>query len=236
MSAVSSLDASKNTPIDTVASPKNLKEKILSNLQRLFRDGKNYVLGNKRAFANIGQVGGTAALVAGGAALLFSGVAANLTIGGIPLGIPLLAAGGILLAAGTILQVATYIEDKSTTVEEKIRGFFEKTLENIGVGSFAGVTFSAACATFSLSKLFAFTTKAIICVKILSDPEKTEAFLKKPCSIVEKVVNIFDKPQTESASDKNRNVSEMSKPAAVPEETMQQSEMLAVSMVPDPAV
>lgn len=155
MSTTPRVDIATTTP-QQVADAASKPEKTLSQtLKEKFIECKNYVLKHKGAFAKIGQIGGTAALVTGGAALLFSGIAANLTIAGIPLGIPLMVAGGILLTAGTILQVAHHVEKKGLSVGEKIKGFFRETFNNLKLGTLAGVGIGTACAAFPLATLIA---------------------------------------------------------------------------------
>ena len=117
-------------PIEGASAPQKGEESLLQTLKQKFIAGKDYVLKHKSGFAKLGQIGGTAGLVTGGMSLLFSGIAANLTVGGIPLGIPLMVGGGILLAAGTVLQVLHQTEKKGSTVGEKIKGFFKETFNN----------------------------------------------------------------------------------------------------------
>ena len=155
---VGAVAASQPPTIQAAPEP---EKKLSQILKEKFIEGKDYVLKHKGAFAKIGQIGGTAALVAGGMSLLFSGIAANLSIAGIPLGIPLMVAGGILLTVGTILQVAHQIEKKDLGVGEKIKGFFKETFNNLKIGTLAGVGIGAVCAILPLKALIAIVPVAI---------------------------------------------------------------------------
>lgn len=136
-------------------------ETTLETIKEKFREGKACILKHKQAFANLGQIGGTAALVAGGAALLFSGIAANLTIAGIPLGIPLMVAGSILFLAGTALQIAHHVEKEGLTVAEKLKSFFRETLANLTIGTLTGAGVATACSALSLASLITVVSVAI---------------------------------------------------------------------------
>ena len=151
--ASSGIQAASSATVGAVSDSEKTDKTVLQTIKEKFAAGKNYVLAHKGTFANIGQIGGTAALITGGASLLFSGIAANLTIAGTPLGIPLMVAGGIMLAAGTILQVAHHIEKEGSSVGEKIKGFFKDTFNNIKLGMIAGVGISCAFAIVSLAKM-----------------------------------------------------------------------------------
>lgn len=115
--------------------------KILSKLA----DGRDFIFGKLGgkvdALITIGQAGGAVAMALGGASLLFSGIAANLTVGGIPLGIPLLAGGAALFAAGTGLLIAKLAANTNSTLGQKIKDFVIITGKNIG----RGVCFAGSC-------------------------------------------------------------------------------------------
>ena len=148
-------------PTPEVSKIEKNEKTILEVLKEKFSDVKGYVLQHKQAFANIGQIVGTAGLVAGGASLLFSGIAANLTIAGIPLGIPLMVAGSILFLVGTALQVAHHVEKEGGTVAEKLKSFFKETLANLTFGTIAGAGVIVACSLTSLTNLIAIVAVAI---------------------------------------------------------------------------
>lgn len=136
---------------------------VLQLIKEQFDKCKSFILDpkNRRGLANIGQIGGTAALVAGGASLLFSGIATNLTIVGIPLGIPLMIAGGILFISGTALQIAYHAKQTNLTAGEKIKGTLKETLANVTIGTLLGGVAAGACSVTSLPNLIAIIGVAI---------------------------------------------------------------------------
>ena len=148
---------------------------LLGLLKEVFSVAKSFLLdkSNRRSLANIGQIGGAAALVVGGASLLFSGIAANLTVAGVPLGIPLMVAGGILLAAGTIYQTVHQLEGKKggQAILNGIAETIRESLANIVVGTVAGAAVAAVCASVSVTTLVSIVP---IVVKIKSLPSKPE--------------------------------------------------------------
>lgn len=150
---------------------------LLQILKEKFGECKDFILDpkNRRGLANIGQIGGTATLVAGGAALLFSGIAANLTIAGIPLGIPLMIAGGILFISGTALQIAYHAEQTNLTAGEKVKGVLKESLANVTIGTLLGGVAAGACSVTSLTNLIAIIGVAIKLKPLLkmdiNDPE-----------------------------------------------------------------
>jgi hypothetical protein len=116
---------------------------------------KNFVLAHKEGCGNLGQITSGTCLTLGAAALVFSGIAASLTVGGIPLAIPLLVAGGILFAGGSALKVAAQIEkkDDSRSIGEKIEKFFKDTFNNLKTGITAGVVGTVPLVFFSVSEI-----------------------------------------------------------------------------------
>lgn len=175
---MSSSSAVTNTRETTLIESSQEAKQSHKTLKERFIEGKNYVLAHKGAFSKIGQIGGTAGLVVGGASLLFSGIAANLTVGGIPLGIPLMVAGGILLAGGTILQAMHQMEQEGLTVGEKIKAFFKETLNNLKIGTIAGVGIAAAAAVMPLAKLATIVPIVIKLKKNSKNEEAWKAFIE----------------------------------------------------------
>lgn len=137
------IEANK-TPKSTLAA---FKEKLIGV--------KNFVLAHKEGCGNLGQIAGSAGLTLGAAALVFSGIAASLTVGGIPLAIPLLVAGGILFAGGSALKVADQIKknDNTRSIGEKIEKFFKETFNNLKIGVTVGVVGAVPLAFFSVSEI-----------------------------------------------------------------------------------
>ena len=141
----------QTTGINDISTTNKTNEKscILNKVLNKLAEGRDFILnklGNKtNALITIGQVGGAAAMTAGAAALLFTGVAASLTVGGIPLGIPLIAGGAVLFTAGSGLLIAKISANVKSTLGEKIKEFFSVTCKNalvgIGIGSL-GALFS----------------------------------------------------------------------------------------------
>lgn len=115
----------------------------LSKIFTKLAEGKDFIFKTLKeksgALITLGQVGGVAAMTLGGLSMVFTGLAANLTVVGIPLGIPLLAGGAILFTAGTGLLIAKLAMNVKSTLGEKIKTFFNVTGKNMALGLGAGV-------------------------------------------------------------------------------------------------
>lgn len=161
----SGVSVPEGTPRSDIIGPTETgkPETVLEVIKCKFRDAKIYISEHKRAFANIGQIGGVATLVAGGASLIFSGLAANLTLAGLPLGIPLMIGGGVLLLAGTALQVAHHIEQNNLALGEKLKNVLKETLSNLVLGAVMG---SALVAFFSITSLTNLMTIITVAIKL----------------------------------------------------------------------
>ena len=115
-----------------------IRKKILAK----FAEGKDFIFkkleGKVGKLITLGQIGGVAGMTLGGLSLIFSGVAANLTVAGIPLGIPLLIGGAILFTAGTLGLVAKLAVKPDSTIGQKVKDFFSITGKNVSMGSVLG--------------------------------------------------------------------------------------------------
>lgn len=168
---------------------------------------KAFVLGHKEGCGNLGQIAGNAGLALGAAALVFSGIAASLTVGGIPLAIPLLVAGGILFAGGSALKVAAQIEknDNTRSIGGKIEKFFKETFKNMKVGGTIGAVAAIPLAFFSVSEIILALPFVAATVDFLKSDEsscdkkldkvkdKAPSRIKKPLEILIKAFKGADK-------------------------------------------
>ena len=222
------------TPKSTLAA---FKEKLIGV--------KNFVLAHKEGCGNLGQIAGSAGLTLGAAALVFSGIAASLTVGGIPLAIPLLVAGGILFAGGSALKVAAQIEkkDDSRSIGEKIENFFKETLKNTIIGGAIGAAAAIPLVFFSATEIILALPFVAATIDFLkSDESNKEAALnnvterapsriKKPleilikafkgadkvCHTVEKKIGVFENQKPGQTTDN-------STPVATAEDTGENSD------------
>lgn len=206
---------------------------------------KDFVLAHKEGCGNLGQIAGSAGLALGAAALVFSGIAASLTVGGIPLAIPLLVAGGILFAGGSALKVADQIgkEGDTRSIGEKIENFFKETFKNMMVGGAIGAVAAVPLAFFSATEIILALPFVAATVDFLKSDEsnKEEALnrvkgtapsrIKKPleilikaikgtdkvCHTVEKKIGTFESKKPEQTTDN-------STPVATAEDTGENSD------------
>lgn len=171
------------------------KSTVLNTIFSKLAEGKDFIFktlnGRAGALITIGQVGGVAAMTLGGASLIFSGIAANLTVGGIPLGIPLLVGGAALFTAGTGLLIAKLVANANSTLGQKIKDFLTITGKNIGIGLGIGVLGAGAISQKNVAELATSTLPAMV-NKANEVKEKVEEIAPKVFEGVNRVNNFIN--------------------------------------------